>query len=98
VLDRASRLLYIKRCTVQPAQTGVTIGHNRGERLVDFMSYSGGKFSESRQASDMRQLGPSLMHLFFDFSSFSDIHHRTNKFQLVRSISDCMSDKMDMFD
>jgi len=38
------------------------------------------------------------MHLFFNTSSLSDIHHRANEFEPIRLISDCVSDNMDMFD
>jgi hypothetical protein len=60
-----------------------------GERLVDFMGYCGGKLSERRHASDVREVRPSLMHLFFNTSSLSDIHHRANEFEPIRLISDC---------
>ena len=82
----------------KPAQTGSALGHQCREWLVDFMGYCGGKLSEHRHASDVREVRPSLMHLFFNTSSVSDIHHRANEFESIRLISDCVSDNMDMFD
>jgi hypothetical protein len=83
---------------VQPAQTGTAAGHRCGEWLVDFMGYCGGEFSERRHASDVREFRPSLMHLSFNSSCFSDIHNRTNEFELIRSIFNCVGDNMDVFD
>jgi hypothetical protein len=44
----------------QPAQTGIALGHQCGERLIDLMGYCGGKFSDRRHASDVREVPPSF--------------------------------------
>src|SRR6516165_5417489 len=79
-LDSTPRLCDIRWFLSQPAQTGTAAGHNCGERLADFMGYRGGKFSESRHASNVREFRPSLMHLLFNSSCPSDIHDRANEF------------------
>ena len=61
------------------------------------MGYRGGKFSDRRHAGDVREVRLSPMHLFFNTSSLSDIHHRANEFELIRLISDCVSHNVDMF-
>ena len=39
------------------------------------------------------------LHFFRNITStLSDIHHGANEFELIRLISDCMSDNLDMFD
>ena len=57
--------------------------HHGGERLADFVGYRGGKFSERRHTSDVREFRSSLMHLIFNSPCLSDIHDGPNEFQLV---------------
>ncbi len=46
-------------------QTGIRVGDDRADRLVDLMGNRRCEFAQSCDASDMRELGTSLRQRFF---------------------------------
>ena len=55
--QRVPRLGQIRRFVAEPAQTGIGVGHDRGERLIDLVGNGRGDFSHHGRALHARQFG-----------------------------------------
>jgi len=61
---RAARCVQVGSFAAEPAQTGLGVGDDGGERLVDFMGDRGGQLTQGCHARDMRQLHLCLVQRF----------------------------------
>src|SRR3984893_5846162 len=95
---RAARRGQIGGLAIEPAQSRIGVSDHRSERLVNFMSDGGRQFAQRCHPRDVREFHSRGVKLLLGLFGRSDIHHRPNELQLVRLISDSMSDDMNVFD
>jgi hypothetical protein len=64
-LDRQPRFFDVRVVAREQAQTGVTVCHDRAERLVEFVRYGSSQFAEGGDADEVRQFSLRVAKLFF---------------------------------
>jgi hypothetical protein len=97
-LQTLARLREVGRVARQPAQGGVAVGGDPGERLVNLVRDGGRHFSHRHDPRDMSQLSLHLPQGLFCLLTLCDVHHRSNKLDAARFISYGMSHDVDIFE
>ena len=68
VLDRAARLADVGHGAPEPAQAGLAVGDDGGQRLVDLMGDRGGELAQGGDARDMGELALGALQAVLDLA------------------------------
>src|SRR5437762_631350 len=89
--DGFPRLIEVRSGPGKPGLAGVAVGHDGGERLVDFVSDGCRQFSHRHDARNMSQFRLRLPQGVFGLLVLGHVHHRSDELDAARVTSDDMS-------